>query len=191
MKNSKNHESGHFFHAYTRGVRKLPLFHYERDKINCLTSILLFQFGLHYKNHIRISQINPFTDLDVSNKLVRETIQSERLVHLIDFNLLDNHLHLILYSERQKGIALYMKRILTGHANRYNFRYAKTGHVFESTYKTKIITTDSYFDVVTEYVQNNHIDYYDLESKKDINTYPFSSRYDHIYGNRWPQFLGK
>ena len=51
------------------------------------------------------------------------------------WSLIPNHFHLLLKTG-QEPIATVMRRLLTGHAVRYNRRHQRHGHLFQNRYKS-------------------------------------------------------
>ncbi|MFZ3208558.1 MAG: transposase, partial [Geobacteraceae bacterium] len=49
--------------------------------------------------------------------------------------LMTNHFHLLL-CPRQVKLAIFMRRLLTGHAVTFNQRHRRAGHLFQNRYKS-------------------------------------------------------
>ena len=62
---------------------------------------------------------------------------------VLAWTLMDNHLHLLIFSGSQ-GISKFMRRLLTGHAVRYNLKYHRSGHLFQNRYKSIVCEEDPY-----------------------------------------------
>jgi hypothetical protein len=48
-----------------------------------------------------------------------------------------------------------MKRICTGYARWYNWKYERSGHLFQNRYKSEPVENDGYFLTVIRYIHNN------------------------------------
>lgn len=70
--------------------------------------------------------------------------------------LMGNHVHLLL-REGNEGISAVMKRLGTGYARWYNWKYERSGHLFQDRYKSEPVETDSYLITVLRYIHNNPV----------------------------------
>ena len=68
--------------------------------------------------------------------------------------LLSNHAHLLVASGA-KGLAQFMRRLLTGYAVHYNGRHRRYGHLFQNRYKSIVCDGDSYFTELVRYIHLN------------------------------------
>ncbi len=59
------------------------------------------------------------------------------------WSLMPNHFHLLLRTGAVP-IATVMRRLLTGHAVRYNRRHHRHGHLFQNRYKSILCQEDHY-----------------------------------------------
>ena len=90
--------------------------------------------------------------------------------------LMDNHVHLII-KENEEPLENVMKRIGVSYVYWYNWKYKRSGHLFQDRYKSQVIEDDSYLLSVIRYVHQNPI-------KATITTsmgkYPWSSYAEYI-----------
>ena len=68
--------------------------------------------------------------------------------------LIPNHFHLLLRTGNVP-IATVMRRLLTGHAARYNRRHRRSGHLFQNRYKSILCQADSYLLELVRYIHLN------------------------------------
>ncbi|MCR4280312.1 MAG: transposase, partial [Candidatus Komeilibacteria bacterium] len=87
------------------------------------------------------------------------------LVEIIEFNLLDNHYHLILNQLVENGISKFMHRLSIGYTLYFNKKYNRSGHLFQGRYKIKHLNFDEYYTWCRLYVRYNHV-IHDLKSSK-------------------------
>ena len=80
-----------------------------------------------------------------------------------------NHVHLILKEKNIGDISLIMKNLLTKYALYFNNKYDRRGHLYESRYKSKPITSDDYLYTSICYVHQNPIKAYVAEKMEDYN----------------------
>ena len=67
------------------------------------------------------------------------------------WELIPNHFHLLLRSS-VIPIATVMRRILTGHAVRFNKKHERHGHLFQNRYKSILCQEDKYLLELIRYI---------------------------------------
>ena len=75
---------------------------------------------------------------------------------LYGYCLMENHVHLLI-QEFQDELSLVMKRVGIGYAWWYNWKYNRTGHVFQDRFKSECVEDDTYLLTVTRYIQQNPV----------------------------------
>jgi REP element-mobilizing transposase RayT len=111
--------------------------------------------------HVMVRGINHqdiFYD-DEDNIRFLNSIQRVKQINgcvLHGFCLMDNHVHMLL-QEHQEDIAVTMKRLCTGYARWYNWKYERSGHLFQNRYKSEPIEDDIYLLTVIRYIHNNPV----------------------------------
>jgi putative transposase len=89
------------------------------------------------------------------------------------WTLMDNHFHLLLYSGPQ-GLPKFMRRLLTGHAIRFNRKYRRHGHLFQDRYKSIVCEEDRYFLELVRYIHLNPLRAGRVKDMKELDRYPWS-----------------
>ncbi len=89
------------------------------------------------------------------------------------WTLIPNHFHLLLRTG-SVPIATVMRRLLTGHAARYNRRHRRNGHLFPNRYKSILCQEDSYFLELVRYIHLNPLRAKLVEDMDRLGKYPFS-----------------
>lgn len=94
-----------------------------------------------------------FKEEDDDRKVLRllEREKQKHPFYLYAYVLMTNHVHLLL--ERQaEPLGRIMQRILTGHAQDWNRKYRKVGHLFQGRYKAMLCQKDGYFSELVRYI---------------------------------------
>ena len=86
--------------------------------------------------------------------------------------LLSNHAHFLLASG-PKGLASFMRRLLTGYAVNYNLRHRRYGHLFQNRYKSIVCDTDSYFSELVRYLHLNPLRVKLVKDLGELERYPY------------------
>jgi putative transposase len=72
------------------------------------------------------------------------------------YALMSNHIHLFLRT-MLPNISAVMYHVNIGYSHYFNKRHGKTGHLFESRFKSKLVQEDRYFLALLRYVHLNPV----------------------------------
>ncbi len=89
------------------------------------------------------------------------------------WSLMPNHFHLLLRTGAVP-IATVMRRLLTGHAVRYNRRHHRHGHLFQNRYKSILCQEDRYLLELVRYIHLNPLRAKLVADLDGLDRYPFS-----------------
>lgn len=133
-------EIGKYYHVYSRGVNKCLTFLEDKD----------------YRRFEQYLQIcNTPSKIKIQFTSSSETPQA--LVQIISYCLMPNHFHIVLQELTEKGTSLFLQKVLSGYVSYFNKKHNRTGALFGSRFKDKVVDTDIYFKQLLIYVWNNPI----------------------------------
>ncbi|NTW68506.1 MAG: hypothetical protein HGB23_01495 [Chlorobiaceae bacterium] len=92
---------------------------------------------------------------------------------LFAWSLMSNHVHLLLRSG-EPGMAVFMRRLLTGYATRFNRRHKRYGHLFQNRYKSILCEEEPYFLRLVSYIHLNPLRAGLVHSLEDLDGYRWS-----------------
>lgn len=98
-------------------------------------------------------------------------IKEKSQCQLYGYCLMSNHVHLLI-QEGKEEISQVMKRLGASYAYWYNWKYERSGHVFQDRYKSEIVEDDKYFLAVLRYIHRNPLQ---ANIVNDIGNYRWSS----------------
>lgn len=81
-------------------------------------------------------------------------VSMENGVSILGYCLMPNHVHLLL-KENNEDLSLFMKRLGVSYAYWYNWKYERTGHVFQDRFKSECVEDDAYLLTVIRYIHRN------------------------------------
>lgn len=90
--------------------------------------------------------------------------------------LMGNHVHILL-KEGKENLTLVLKRIAGSYVYWYNWKYRRSGHLFQDRFKSEPVEDDAYFLTVIRYIHQNPIK---AGICKNIDGYKFSSYNEYI-----------
>ena len=137
--------NGKFYHIYNRGVDKRTIFldHYDFDR---------FLRGMEEFNSVK-----PIGSMfEYSFRKNQPSNRIAKLVDIVCYCLNPNHYHMILCQRVDNGISEFMRRIGTGFTQHFNFKYKRTGVLFQGRFKAKHINSNEYLLHLSSYVNLNN-----------------------------------
>jgi hypothetical protein len=91
---------------------------------------------------------------------------------------MSNHIHLLI-KEGNEDLGTVFRRIGSKFVYWYNWKYKRSGHLFQDRYKSEVVENDKYFLTVLRYIHQNPIK---AKIVDRIKKYPWSS-YSEYFGN--------
>jgi putative transposase len=156
-------EADSTYHIYARGVNRQNIF-FSEDDYEFFVSLFDRYLGRR----------------DTANMGIYGKYPSYRdNVALVSYCLLPNHFHLQMYQKDQYAISSLMKSIMTSFVKYINKKYSRSGPLFESRFKSKLISDDSHLLHLSRYIHLN---------RRRWKEYRHSSALYYINGNE-PSWL--
>lgn len=150
MARKQNLAPGQYFHIYNRGVDKRDIFLTADDYRRFLILLYLCNNTEPVDiAHLFIRGLN-FADI---LKLERQNV----LVSIGAYCLMTNHVHLIIKPREDVKSFLFMQKLFTGYTMYFNKKYERTGALFESSFKAKLVDTDEYLKYLFAYIHLNPV----------------------------------
>lgn len=87
--------------------------------------------------------------------------------------LLSNHFH-FLVRRGDQPLSVLMRRLMTGHAVRFNLRHGRSGHLFQNRYKSIVVEEEEYFLQAVRYIHLNPVRVGLIATPQDLEGFPFS-----------------
>ena len=130
---------GEYYHLYTRGTEKRIIFLDADD----YEYFIFLMYMCNTEKPIRIKALGE--DFD----------RGETIVDIGSYCLMPNHIHILVYEKIEKGISIYMLKLLTAYSMYFNLKYKRTGRLYESTFKSSHAGDDRYLKYLYAYIHLN------------------------------------
>ncbi len=79
------------------------------------------------------------------------------LVEIIAYCIMPTHIHLILKQVKERGVSIFMSRILNSYTRYFNIKINRKGPLWESRFKNVILENDEQMMHLTRYVHLNPV----------------------------------
>ncbi len=194
---------GEIYHIVVRGIDDNLIFKNKDDYYRGIFSIYEFNtiepIEIRERRRIRAkikkSLKNPRGGPSSADK--REIDKREKLVEILAFCFMPNHIHLLLKEVKQKGITKFMRKLGTGYGGYFNRKYDRKGYVFQNRFLAVHIKNQKQLETIFVYIHTNPISLIEpkwkergiRDSKKVgrfLNGYRWSSYLDYIGKKNFP-----
>jgi len=163
-----NFQTGEYYHIYNRGVDRRDIFMDAKDYVRFIRSMREF------------NKIEPTGSLYKISKLkTSDVFKRHRMSSLVDFvcySLLPNHYHFLVKQLVDNGIPKFMRRIGDGYTKYFNYRYNRSGVLFQGKFKRVEVKKYSHFLRLAVYINCNS----EVHGIKKAENWPWSSYLDCI-----------
>ncbi len=193
MKRSQLANNG-IYHIVLKGVSDSLIFKSKDDYYRGIFS--LFEFNDEQSVLIRDRRRERLRAKELGNKDFSAV--RKKIVEILAFCFMPNHIHLLLRQIKNNGISNFMKKFGTGYALYFNKKHKRQGHLFQSRFKDVQIKSDKQLLIIFNYIHTNPVSLIDSDWKgkgarnprKAIsflkNGYRWSSYQDYINKKNFP-----
>lgn len=84
-----------------------------------------------------------------------EIDEREKLVEILAFCFMPNHIHLLVKQLKDGGITKFMRKVGTGYGSYFNRKYDRKGYVFQNRFASVHIKDDIQLRIVFVYIHTN------------------------------------
>jgi len=138
-------------HVVKRGTRGMNIVRDESDRRHFVQSLLYLNDEYQDENWRKTITQVPF--------LTRPAHwpNQKRLVDVLAWTLIPNHLHLILRACADKAIGKFMQRLCGSMSSRFNAKYEEKGSLFQGAYKGRVVETEADLRWLASYVMVKNV----------------------------------
>ncbi|MFH1894284.1 MAG: transposase [Patescibacteria group bacterium] len=151
--------NGEIYHVTVKRVKGLPLFADIDDKYRGVFSIYEFNTTKPVEIFKRRQARTNFKKVQLEGDRVSFIDSRDKLVEVLSFCLMPNHLHLLLRQLKENGITIFMNKLGAGYPAYFRKKHKITdkGYFFQSRFGAVRIETDEQLRVVFTYIHTNPI----------------------------------
>ncbi|MEK7664936.1 MAG: transposase [Patescibacteria group bacterium] len=145
------------YHTVIRAVGDTLVFSEEKDFYRGIFSIYEFNNTKPTEIWLRRLQRKKEKLLETLGRHTSQYLDKrDRMVEVLSFSFMPNHLHLLLRQLKDDGITNFMKKVSGGYAKYFNDKYDRKGHLF-SRFQVVHIKTEEQLKNVFAYIHTNLI----------------------------------
>lgn len=166
------------YHIYNRGVEKRPIFLNKRNYSRFIQIIDYYRFANCPVKFSQFKMLSLDSQIDLLNKLKS---QSDKLIEIMVFCLMPNHIHFLCKQLKDNGISKFMNKLSSGYSHYFNILNHRIGPLFQGNFKAIRIETDEQLVHTSRYIHLNPVTSYLMEFNS-LQSYDYSS---------YPEYMGK
>ena len=152
-----------FYHIISRSVGDTVVFEDEKDFYRGIFSIYEFNtlkpVIIREKRRVR-NRFKKENNYRCQTSAISDANEwndnRDRIVDVLAFSFMPNHLHLILKQLKDNGVVEFMKKVNGGYAKYFNEKYQRNGHLFNK-FRAVHIEDDQQLRIAFVYVHTNLI----------------------------------
>lgn len=188
--------NGEIYHICVRGVGDSEIFKDENDYYRGIFSI--YEFNDTSPVTVRERRKARFRAKQRENS-IRELFSDarDRLVEILAFCFMPNHIHLLLRQIKKDGITQFMRKLGAGYVAYFNKKYNRKGHLFQGRFRAVHIKDNNQLQIVLTYIHANCASLVDPNYKEKgikelarvitfIENYKWSSYQDYLGKKNFP-----
>lgn len=154
--------TGEIYHIVSRGIDDNLLFKSIDDNYRGIFSIYEFNDsrGVEIRDRRRArikfkEATNSATKACGERVSASSTDYRDKLVEVIAFCLMPNHIHLLARQIKDGSLVKFMRKFGAGYGGYFNKKYNRRGHIFQNNFKAVHIKTDNQLMAVWAYIHAN------------------------------------
>ncbi len=174
------------YHIFNRGAHKQRIFTNEEDYARFL--LLLHITNTFERTNLR-ELFKKYKGQSFVNIFELEK-PDKSLVDVLGYCLMPNHFHLIIRQKVDKGISIFLKKVLTAYSMYFNAKYAHSGVLSQGPFKSRHVDTENYHRYIFSYVHLNPLSLLEPDwettqlmdkeaARRFLSEYIYSSYYDY------------
>ena len=155
----ENFINGAIYHNILRAIDNNLIFKSENDYYRGIFSIYEFnnakpvEVWRRRRDRIVEKKKEKLWEVGSPTTLVQD--KRDRLVDVLAFCFMPNHIHLLLKQIKDGGISKFMQKVGCGYGRYFNDKYKRKGYVFQNRFKSVHIKNDNQFMIVVPYIFTN------------------------------------
>jgi len=193
--------NGEIYHVMMRALDNNLIFKNDDDYYRGIFSIYEFNNTISTEIWLRRKKRKKEKELEKAlggpSSQHSQQMKRDKMVDVLAFCLMPNHIHLLLKQLTDNGITKFMAKVGTGYAGYFNRKYNRKGYVFQNRFSSVHIKDDNQLKIVFTYIHTNPVSLIEPNWKelgvkdsekaiKFIEEYKWSSYPDYINKKNFP-----
>ena len=167
-------ETGKVYHVTTKSIAGYVIFNNEVEYFRMKQLIQYYQIESPF---VRFSYFVAWQKGKSELVSKNDHQNNEKIVRIIAYSLMPTHIHLVLQQLSERGISIYMNRVLNSYTHYFNAKHRRKGPLWTGRFKRILVETDEQLIHLTRYVHLNPVTAY-LVDRPEL--WQFSSYHEYL-----------
>jgi len=142
--------NGEIYHIVVRAIDGINLFDNKSDYLRMVSNLFEFNddssVNWQYRKYF-----------NTNSATCPRNLSRNKLVDVLAFCLMPNHIHLLVKQLQDNGISKFMKKNGTGYASYKNKKYNRSGHLFSGRFRAVHVKDENQLITVIVYIHSNPV----------------------------------
>lgn len=159
-----------YYHILNRGVNRQDIFLQPRDYRRFLQTASYYQF---------LGPKPKFSSFSKDELGLFSPVLQERIVEIVCYCFMPNHVHLLLKQVKDGGITIFMQQLMNSYVKYFNTKHSRSGPMFGGRFKAVLVESDEQLLHLSRYI---HINPRVSKIVSDLGSYKWSSYDEYVDG---------
>ncbi|KKQ73620.1 MAG: hypothetical protein US94_C0030G0004 [Berkelbacteria bacterium GW2011_GWB1_38_5] len=147
--------NGGVYHVISRSIANYQVFNTDNDYLRMIQLLRFYQRQNPPTKYSQFLRSDSAQNMGFSQYFKMVLKDYEKLVEIIAYCLMPNHIHLVLKQLQDKGISIFMSNVLNSYTRYFNLLHKRKGPLWESRFKHILVEKDEQLLHLTRYVHLN------------------------------------
>lgn len=167
--------TGEIYHVFNRGIDKRKVFTDLSEYVRSFQTLKFYRYStppLELSKFLKVSDIKRYEYEQLS--------WGNKLVSVMSYCLMPNHLHLLLRQEVDGGISTYLGRFFNSYTRYFNTKHERVGPLFLDDFKNVLVESEEQFLHLSRYIHLNPYSSGLVKSLDGLLRYEWSSLKEYV-----------
>lgn len=169
--------TGEIYHILNKSIAGFKIFNNDSEFSRTLAIIKYYQVKNQPVKFSRFIKLNEVQKKAFGKGFCDSLSNTEKLIEIIGYCIMPTHVHLLLKQLQDKGISVFMKKVLSSHTHYFNMLHKRKGPLWEGRFKNILVETDEQLIHLSRYIHLNPVTAYLTKNPED---WPASSYKEYL-----------
>lgn len=169
--------NNNIYHIISRSIARYKIFNNDSDYTRMVQLLRFYQIQNPPTKFSQFLRSQSAQNMGFNQYFQMVLRDYEKLVEIIAYCVMPNHIHLVLKQLQNKGTSIFMSNILNSYTRYFNLLHKRKGPLWESRFKRILVDKDEQLLHLTRYV---HLNPYSANLVEKIELWKYSSYLEYI-----------
>lgn len=146
---------GSVYHVINRSIARYQVFNTDNDYLRMIQLLRFYQKQDPPTKFSQFLRSESAQNIGFDQYFQMILKDYEKLVEIIAYCIMPNHIHLVLKQLKENGISIFMSNVLNSYTRYFNLLHKRKGPLWESRFKHILVDKDEQLLHLTRYIHLN------------------------------------